>query len=139
MKKTVATIKLHIPAAKATPAPPIGPTLAQYGVNIGSFCQSFNDATKSQAGYILPVVITVYEDRTFDFKIKSPLTSDLLKKAAGIEKGSGTPNQKKVGKITKQQLQEIARKKLADLNTTDIQKAMKIVEGTAKNMGITIE
>jgi len=138
-KKIAKVIKLHIPAGKATPAPPIGPALAQYGINIGEFCQKFNDATKDQQGWTLPVVVTIYEDRSFDFKLKTPLTSELLKKAAGIEKGSGEPNRKKAGKITKAQLREIAEKKLPDLNTKDIEKAMKIIEGTAKNMGITIE
>ena len=139
MKKAIAIVKLHIPAGKATPAPPIGPALAQYGINIGDFCQKFNDATKDQQGWTLPVVVTIYEDRSFDFKLKTPLTSELLKKAAGIEKGSGEPNRKKVAKITKAQLREIAEKKLPDLNTNDIEKAMKIIEGTARNMGITIE
>lgn len=132
-------VKLHLPAGKATPAPPVGPVLAQQGVNIGDFCQKFNEASKSQEGFILPVEITVFEDRTFDFRLKTPLTSELLKKAAGIEKGSGTPNKKKVGKITKRQLKEIAQKKLQDLNTDDLKQAMKIIEGTAKNMGISIE
>jgi len=136
-KKILAVVKLHIPAAKATPAPPIGPALAQHGINIGDFCQRFNDATKNQAGFTIPVEVTIYEDRSFDFRLKTPLTSELIKKAAGIEKGSGEPNRKKVGKITREQLREIA--KLLDLNTTDIEKAMKIVEGTARNMGITIE
>jgi len=138
MKKVAAIVKLHIPAGKATPAPPIGPALAQHGINIGDFCQKFNDATKDQQGFTIPVVVTIYEDRTFDFKLKTPLTSELIKKAAGVEKGSGTPNRKKVGKITKAQLEEIAKKKLPDLNTADIKKAMKIVEGTAKNMGIEV-
>ncbi len=138
-KKIIATVKLHIPAGKATPAPPIGPALAQHGINIGEFCQKFNDATKDQQGWSLPVVVTIYEDRSFDFELKTPLTSELLKKAAEIEKGSGEPNRKKVGKITREQLREIAKKKLPDLNTTDIEKAMKIIEGTAKNMGIEIE
>ncbi|MDI6882886.1 MAG: 50S ribosomal protein L11 [Patescibacteria group bacterium] len=139
MKKVKAMVKLHLPAGKATPAPPVGPVLAQQGVNIGDFCQKFNEASKSQEGFILPVEITVFEDRTFDFRLKTPLTSELLKKAAGIEKGSGTPNKKKVGKITKRQLKEIAQKKLQDLNTDDLKQAMKIIEGTAKNMGISIE
>ena len=139
MKKVKAIVKLHIPAGKATPAPPIGPSLAQYGINIGDFCQRFNATTENQQGWTLPVEVTVFEDRTFEFKIKTPLASELLKKAAGIEKGSGTPNKEKVGKITRAQLKEIAQKKLPDLNTKDIEKAMKIVEGTAKNMGITIE
>ncbi len=139
MKKVIAIVKLHIPAGKATPAPPIGPALAQHGINIGDFCQRFNDATKNQEGFTIPVEVTIYEDRSFDFKLKTPLTSELIKKAAGIEKGSGEPNRKKVGKITREQLREIAKKKLPDFNTTDIEKAMKIVEGTARNMGITIE
>ncbi len=138
-KKVKTIVKLHIPAGKATPAPPVGPILAQHGINIGDFCQKFNDATREQEGWTLPVEITIFEDRTFDFKVKTPLTSDLLKKAAGIEKGSGTPNTKKVAKISKAKLKEIAEKKMKDLNTKDIEKAMKIVEGTAKNMGISIE
>lgn len=138
-KKVKATVKLHIPAGKATPAPPVGPVLAQHGVNIGDFCQRFNDATKDKEGFTIPVEIIIYEDRTFDFQLKTPLTSELLKKAAGIEKGSGAPNTKKVGKITKKQLKEIAEKKMSDLNTKDVEQAVKIVEGTAKNMGITIE
>jgi large subunit ribosomal protein L11 len=139
MAKIIKVVKLHIPAGKATPAPPIGPSLAQYGINIGDFCQKFNDASKGQEGFTLPVEVTIYEDRTFDFKIKTPLTSELLKKAAGIEKGSGKPNTQKVAKITKAQLREIAQKKLSDLNTQDLDKAMKIIEGTARNMGIEIQ
>jgi len=139
MAKLIALVKLHIPAGKATPAPPIGPALAQHGINIGDFCQKFNDATRDKQGWTIPVEVSIYEDRTFDFKIKTPLTSELLKKAAGVEKGSGEPNRKKAGKITKEQLREIAEQKLPDLNTNDIEKAMKIVEGTARNMGITIE
>lgn len=140
MPKKIATIvKLHIPAGKATPAPPIGPALAQHGINIGDFCQRFNDSTKDHQGFTIPVVITIYEDRSFSFELKTPLASELLKKAAGIEKGSREPNRTKVGKITKQQLREIAQKKMPDLNTTDIEQAMKIIEGTARNMGITIE
>ena len=138
-KEILTTIKLQIPAGQANPAPPVGPALAQYGLNIADFCQKFNDATREQEGWTLPVEITIFEDRTFDFKVKTPLTSDLLKKAAGIEKGSGTPNTKKVAKISKAKLKEIAEKKMKDLNTKDIEKAMKIVEGTAKNMGISIE
>lgn len=139
MKKIVATVKLHIPAGKATPAPPVGPALAQHGINIGDFCQKFNEVTKNQQGFTIPVEVTIFEDRTFDFKLKTPLTSELIKKAAGIEKGSGEPNRKKVGKITRAQLREIAQKKMSDLNTKDIEAAMKIVEGTARNMGITVE
>jgi len=139
MKKIKAIIKLQIPAAKATPAPPVGPALAQHGLNIAEFCQKFNEATKNQEGFTIPVEITVYEDRTYDFKLKSPPASELLKKAAGIEKGSGEPNRTKVAKISKSQLKEIAEKKMADLNANDIEQAMKIIEGTAKNMGIEIK
>ena len=139
MKKVKAIIKLQIPAAQATPAPPVGPALAQHGLNIAEFCQKFNEATKNQEGFTIPVEITVYEDRTYNFKLKSPPASELLKKAAGIEKGSGEPNRTKVAKISKSQLKEIAEKKMADLNANDIEQAMKIIEGTAKNMGITIE
>ncbi len=138
-KKIKAIIKLQIPAGVATPAPPVGPALAQHGLNIGEFCQKFNEATKPQQGFIIPVEITAYEDRTYDFKLKSPPAADLLRKAAGIEKGSGTPNKTKVGKITRTQLREIAEKKMADLNADNIETAMKTIEGTAKNMGITIE
>lgn len=137
-KKIAATVKLHIPAGKATPAPPIGPALAQHGINIGEFCRQFNDASKNQEGFILPVEISIYGDRTFDFKLKTPLTSQLIKKAAGIEKGSGEPNRKKVGKITKEQLRKIAEQKMPDLNISDIEAAMRIVEGTAKNLGVEI-
>ena len=138
-KKIKAVIKLQIPAGKATPAPPIGPALAQHGLNIPEFCQKFNAATENKEGFTVPVEIQVFEDRTYDFKLKSPPASELLKKAAGIEKGSGEPNKTKVAKITKSQLKEIAEKKMADLNTDDIEKAVKIIEGTAKNMGINIE
>ena len=137
-KKAIAKIKLQVPAAKATPAPPVGPALAQHGINIADFCKKFNDASKGQEGFIVPVVVTVYEDRTYDFKLKQPLTADLLKKAAGIEKGSGEPNRIKVGKITKEQLKKIAEQKMADLNTDNIEQAIKIIEATARNMGIEI-
>jgi large subunit ribosomal protein L11 len=139
MKKIKAIVKLQIPAAKATPAPPVGPALAQHGLNIAEFCQKFNETTKNQEGFTIPVEITVYEDRTYDFKLKKPPASELLKKAAGIEKGSGEPNRTKVAKISKSQLKEIAEKKMADLNANNIEQAMKIIEGTAKNMGIEIE
>ncbi len=138
MKKIKAVIKLQAPAAKATPAPPVGPTLAQYGLNIAEFCQKFNEATKNQEGFTIPVEITVYEDRTYDFKLKSPPASEFLKKAAGIEKGSGEPNKTKVGRITREQLKKVALQKMADLNTDNIEKAIKIIEATAKNMGIEI-
>jgi len=139
MKKAKAKIKLQIPAGKATPAPPVGPALAPHGLNIAEFCQKFNERTKNQAGFTIPVEITVFEDRSYEFRLKTSPTSELLKKAAGIEKGSGTPNKIKVGKITRLQLREIAKKKMEDLNTTDLEKAMKIIEGTARNMGIEIE
>ena len=138
-KKIKAVVKLQIPAGAATPAPPVGPSLAQHGVNISEFCQKFNEATKTQQGFIVPVEITVFEDRTYNFKLKSPPAADLLKKAAGIEKGSGEPQKTKVGKVSRAQLREIAEKKMADLNTDDIDKAEKIIMGTAKQMGIEIE
>ena len=138
-KKVKAIVKLQISAGKATPAPPVGPALAPHGLNIAEFCQKFNDLTKQQAGFIVPVEITIFEDTSYDLKIKQPPASELLKKTAAIEKGSGTPNKIKVAKITKAQLKQIAEKKMPDLNTDDIEKAMKIIEGTARNMGITIE
>ncbi|MFH1462252.1 MAG: 50S ribosomal protein L11 [bacterium] len=138
MRKPKAVVKLQIPAAKATPAPPVGPVLAQHGLNISEFCQRFNDATKEMEGFIVPVEIDVYEDRTYTFRLKQPPASELLKKAAGIEKGSGIPNKTKVAKITKSQLQEIAERKLPDLNADNVEQAMKIIEGTARSMGIEI-
>ena len=138
-KKVKAIIKLHIKAGQATPAPPVGPALASHGVNIAEFCQKFNDATKDQVGFKIPVVITVFEDRSYDFKLKQPPAAELIKKAIGIEKGSGIPNKNKVGKITKAQLKEVAKKKMSDLNTNDIDQAVKIIEGTAKNMGVEVE
>lgn len=137
-KKVIAKVKLQIPAGKATPAPPVGPALAQHGLNIADFCKKFNDMTADQQGFIVPVELTVFEDKTYNFKLKKPPVSDLLKKAAGIEKGSGEPNKVKVAKITKEQLKRIAQQKMPDFNTEDIEAAMKIVEGTAKNMGIEI-
>ena len=139
MKKIKAVVKLQIPAGQATPAPPVGPALAQQGVNIAEFCQKFNEKTKSQIGSKLPVEITVFEDRTYIFKAKTPLVTELLKKAAAIEKGSGKPNTVKAGKISKAQLREIAKAKFPDLNANTIEAAEKIIEGTAKGMGITIE
>lgn len=139
MPKTIKTIiKLQIKAGQANPAPPIGPALGQHGLDIQQFCTKFNEATKDKGGDIVPVEISVYEDRTFDFKLKTSPAADLLKKAAGIEKGSGEPNKTKVGKITKQQIKEIAEKKIQDLNANDIEAACKIIEGTARNMGIEI-
>ncbi|MFA6296012.1 MAG: 50S ribosomal protein L11 [Patescibacteria group bacterium] len=139
MAKIKTVIKLQIPAAKANPAPPIGPALGQHGLNIQEFCTKFNAATKDKAGDIIPVEITVYEDRTYDFILKTPPAAELLKKAAKIKKGSGTPNKQKVGVVTKAQLQEIAKVKMPDLNTDNVEQAMKIIEGTAKNMGLTIK
>jgi len=138
-KKIKAVVKLQIPAGQATPAPPVGPALAPHGLNIMEFCQKFNELTKNQAGWIIPAEITVYEDKTYELKLKQPPASELLKRAAGIEKGSAEPNRTKVGKITKSQLKEIVKKKMADLNAENIEKAEKIIEGTAKQMGIEIE
>ena len=138
-KEIKALVKLQIPAGKATPAPPVGSTLAPHGLNISEFCQKFNEATKDKAGNTIPVEVTIFVDRTYTFKIKTPPSAELLKKAAGIERGSGEPNKKTAGKITKAQLREIAQIKMPDLNTTDIEQAMKIVAGTAKNMGIKVE
>ncbi len=137
-KKIIANIKLQIPAGKANPAPPIGPALGQHGLNIAEFCQKFNEATKDKIGDIIPAEITVFEDRTYEFKLKTPPASALLKKAAGIDKGSGEPHKTKVGSVTESQVEEIAKKKMEDLNTTDIEKAKKIIKGTARSMGITV-
>ncbi len=139
MKPIKTIIKLQIKAGQANPAPPIGPALGQHGLNIQDFCLKFNEATKDMTGDIIPAEITVYEDRTFDFKLKTPPASDLLKKAAGIEKGSGEPNKKKTGKITKQQIKEIAEKKMPDLNAYNPEQAEKIIEGTARSMGIDVK
>jgi len=135
----MAVIKLQIPAGQATPAPPVGPALAQHGLNIAEFCQKFNEQTKDKQGFKIPVEITVFEDRTYAFKLKQPPASELLKKAAGIEKGSGEPNKTKIAKITKVQLRKIAEQKMEDLNTSNMEAAMKTIEGTAKNMGIEVE
>ncbi len=137
-KKIAAVIKLAINAGKANPAPPIGPALGQHGVNIMMFCKEYNARTADQAGMVVPVEISVYEDRSFTFILKTPPASKLIAKAAGIETGSGEPNRKKVGSITRTQLEDIAKTKMPDLNANDIEAAMKIIEGTAKNMGITI-
>lgn len=138
-KKVKTQIKLQIPAGAANPAPPVGPALGQHGLNIQDFCKQFNDRTKDQRGDILPVIITVYEDRSFDFILKTPPAAELLKKAAGIQKGSGKPLTEKVGKITKQQLKTIAETKMPDLNANDVDAAMRIIAGTARQMGLTIE
>ena len=137
-KKITGYIKLQIPAGKATPAPPVGPALGQHGVNIMGFCKEFNEKTAKQVGYIIPVVITVYADRTFTFIMKTPPAPVLIKKAIGIESGSGEPNLKKVGKITKAQLKEIAELKKPDLNAASTEAAMRMIAGTARSMGVTV-
>ena len=138
-KKVTGIVRLQVPAGQANPAPPIGPALGSQGINIMAFCKEFNAATQAQAGLIIPVVITVYADRSFSFIMKSPPAATLLKKAAGLAKGSGVPNRDKVGKVTKAQVLEIAKTKMKDLNTTDVEAAARMIEGTARNMGITVE
>jgi large subunit ribosomal protein L11 len=137
-KKVVGQIKLQIPAGAANPAPPVGPALGQRGVNIMEFCKAFNAQTQSMAGFTVPVVVTVFSDRSFTFVTKSPPASNLLLKAAGVEKGSPTPNKNKVGKVTKAQIEEIAKTKVKDLTAANIEAAMKTVSGTARSMGIDI-
>lgn len=137
-KKIVAVIKLALPAGKANPAPPVGPALGQHGVNIMAFCKEYNAKTADQVGMVIPVEISVFEDRSFTFILKTPPASVLIKKAAGIEKGASEPNRQQVATITRAQLQEIAQTKMPDLNANDIEAAMKIVEGTARNMGVAI-
>lgn len=140
MPKPVKTIiRLQIPAGKANPAPPVGPALGQHGLNIQDFCTRFNDATKEMGGDIIPVEITVYEDRTFELAFKTPPAADLLRKAAGIKKGSGEPQKKKVGKVTRRQVRQIAEKKMPDLNAHSLKQAEKIIEGTARSMGIEVK
>ncbi|TKB70501.1 MAG: 50S ribosomal protein L11 [Nitrospira sp.] len=138
-KEVSAQIKLQIPAGKANPAPPVGPSLGQHGVNIMEFCKQFNARTQKDGDSIVPVIITVYKDRSFTFITKTPPASDLLKKAAGIIKGSSAPNKDKVGKLTAAQVRDIAKKKMADLNAADLEGAVKIIEGTARSMGIAIQ
>jgi large subunit ribosomal protein L11 len=138
-KKVTGYVKLQIPAGKATPAPPVGPALGQAGVNIMDFCKTFNARTQAQDGLIIPVVITVYSDRSYTFITKTPPAAVLLLKAAGIQKGSGVPNRNKVGKVTKKQVEEIAKTKLPDLNAGSLEAAMRIVEGTARSMGIEVQ
>ncbi len=138
-KNIKAQIKLHVPAAQANPAPPVGPALGQHGVNIMQFCKQFNDQTKGRDGLILPVVISVYDDRTFTFIIKSPPSSVLLKRAANLAKASGISGKEIIGKVTKKQVEEIAKQKMSDLNTSDMNQAMKVIEGTARSMGIVVE
>jgi large subunit ribosomal protein L11 len=138
-KKVTGYIKLQIPAGQATPAPPVGPALGQHGVNIMEFCKTFNARTQGQQGLIIPVVITVFSDRSFTFITKTPPAAILLLKAAGLQKGSGVPNKTKVGKVTKQQVEEIARTKMPDLNAANLEAAIKTVEGTARSMGIEVQ
>lgn len=138
-KKIEAIVKLQVPAGAANPAPPVGPALGQHGVNIMDFCKQFNERTKSEAGMIIPVVLTVYGDRSFTFLTKTPPAAVLLKKAAGIAKASGEPNKNKIGKVSRKQVQEIAELKMKDLNAFDTQAAMRMIEGTARSMGIEVE
>lgn len=137
-KKVTAQIKLQIPAGQANPAPPVGPALGQHGVPIMDFCKQFNERTKAQQGTVLPVVITVYQDRSFSFILKSPPAAILLKKAAGLAKASGTPSRETIGKVTKTQVAEIAKEKMTDLNASNLDAAMRIIEGSARSMGIEI-
>jgi large subunit ribosomal protein L11 len=138
-KKVTGNIKLNIPAGKGTPAPPVGPALGQAGINMMEFLKKFNEMTAPQMGFVLPVEITVFEDRSYSFVVKQPLTSDLIKRAAGIEKGASNPKTEKVGVLTKDKLREVARAKMADLNTDDEDQAMRVVAGAARSMGVRIE
>ena len=138
-KKVKVILKLNLPAGEATPAPPVGPALGQHGINIALFVTQFNEGTKNRMGEIVPVEITVYEDRSFTLEFKTPPASDLLRKAAGVEKGSGVPNKNKAGTITQKQLTEIAEKKMGDLNANDVEAAKKTIAGTARSMGIDVE
>ena len=137
-KKLAAIVKIQIPAGQATPAPPVGTALGPHGINIMDFCKAYNAATENQRGNVIPVEITIYEDRSFTFITKTPPAAELIKKAAGLQKGSGVPHKEKVGKLTKDQVREIARTKMPDLNANDEEAAMKIVEGTARSMGVTV-
>jgi len=138
-KQVMAVVKLQCPAGQANPAPPVGPVLGQHGVNIVEFCKAFNAQTQKQAGTIIPAVITIYADRSFTFELRTPPAAVLLKQAAGIEKGSGEPNRNKVGKVTQKQIEEIAASKMQDLNANDVASAAKIIVGTARSMGLTVE
>src|ERR1044071_360082 len=137
-KKVIGQVKLQIPAGKATPAPPVGPALGQHGLNIMEFCKTFNERTKTMEGSIIPVIITVYADRSYTFITKTPPASEMLKKAAGIIKGSGEPNKNKVGKVTEKQIEEIAKTKLPDLNANSLEAAVRIIRGTARSLGLEI-
>ena len=138
-KKVAALVKVQLNAGAATPAPPVGTALGPHGVNIMEFCKAYNAATEAQRGQVIPVEITIYEDRSFDFVTKTPPAAELIKKAAGVAKGSGTPHKDKVGKLTRDQVREIAELKMPDLNANDVEQASKIVEGTARSMGVTVE
>jgi large subunit ribosomal protein L11 len=138
-KQLVGTAKFQVPGGQATPAPPVGTSLGRFGINLGQFVQQFNDRTKEYAGTPIPVIVNVYGDRTFDFVTKNPPAASLLKKAAGIVKGSGTPNKEKVGKVTIAQIDEICNQKMADLNARDVEHARRLIEGTARSMGIEVE
>ncbi len=137
-KKVLANVKLQIRAGQATPAPPVGTALGQHGVNIMEFCRQYNEQTQQSAGQVIPVEMTIYEDRSFSFILKQPPASELIKVAAGLEKGSGEPNRNKVAKLTQQQVREIAERKMADLNANDVEQAMKIIAGTARSMGVEV-
>jgi large subunit ribosomal protein L11 len=137
-KKVLASAKLQIVAAQATPAPPVGTALGQHGVNIMDFCKQYNEATQQFAGQVIPVELTIYEDRSFTFVLKQPPAAELIRKAAGIEKGSGEPNREKVARLSRQQVKEIAERKMVDLNANDIDNAMRIIEGTARSMGVEV-
>jgi len=137
-KKILAVVKLQIRAGQATPAPPVGTALGQHGVNIMDFCRQYNEATQQQAGQVIPVELTIYEDRSFTFVTKQPPAAELIKQAAGIELGSGEPNRNKVGQLTKDQVRRIAQQKMPDLNANDVEQAMKIIEGTARSMGVEV-
>jgi large subunit ribosomal protein L11 len=138
-KKVVGQVKLQLPAGKATPAPPVGPALGQHGVNIMEFCKQFNAKTSDQPGMVIPAIITVYADRSFSFELKTPPASVLLKKAAGVESGSGTPNKKKIAQLSRVKIREIAELKKQDLNANDLEAAMRMIEGTARSMGIEVQ
>lgn len=138
-KKVIAEVKVQLPAGKATPAPPVGPALGQHGINLMQFCKDYNAKTADKAGQVIPVVVTVYADRSFTFVIKTPPVSDMIKKAIGVEKGSGAPNKTKVGTLSQKQLRDIAQAKMQDLNASNVEAAVRLVEGTARSMGVETE